>query len=101
MNASQLQRAPIIVIVLIIVAHPDDETICAGGTMALLASRGVDVTVACSTRGEGGVSGDPPLCRTKEGKGGKVGMKGKKDHNGAALYTFAAACPPAEAFSFF
>ena len=34
--------------------------------MALLASRGVDVTVACGTRGEGGVTGDPPLCRTTE-----------------------------------
>jgi LmbE family N-acetylglucosaminyl deacetylase len=47
---------------LIIVAHPDDETICAGGALALLAGRGVALTVACSTRGEGGVTGDPPLC---------------------------------------
>jgi LmbE family N-acetylglucosaminyl deacetylase len=36
MNASRPQRAP--VIALVIVAHPDDETICAGGAMALLAA---------------------------------------------------------------
>ncbi len=47
---------------LVIVAHPDDETICVGGAMALLARRGVDVVVAGSTRGEGGVTGNPPLC---------------------------------------
>jgi LmbE family N-acetylglucosaminyl deacetylase len=64
MNASRPQRAPITA--LVIVAHPDDETICAGGALALLAGRGVDVTVACSTRGEGGVTGDPPVCQTEE-----------------------------------
>ena len=31
--------------------------------MALLAGRGVEVTICCSTRGEGGVTGDPPVCR--------------------------------------
>lgn len=51
---------------LIITAHPDDETLCAGGTLALLAARGVQVTIACSTRGEGGKAGDPPLCRQED-----------------------------------
>jgi LmbE family N-acetylglucosaminyl deacetylase len=64
MNAVQPRRGP--TVALAIVAHPDDETICAGGALALLASRGVDVTVACSTRGEGGVTGDPPLCRAED-----------------------------------
>lgn len=34
--------------------------------MALLADHGIDVVVACSTRGEGGVTGDPPLCLPAE-----------------------------------
>jgi LmbE family N-acetylglucosaminyl deacetylase len=46
---------------LCLVAHPDDETILCGGTLALLARQGVDVHVACLTRGEGGEVGEPPL----------------------------------------
>ena len=154
--------------------------------MALLANRNVDVTVACSTRGEGGVTGDLPLCRMEElgdrreaelrlaasllgaqsvvflgyvdppvapgnlpqaattdvaeyagrvlgllrtvhpdlvithGSDGEYGHpqhvitheavmaawrlwqnEGPGRAEGAALYTFAAACPPADAFSFF
>src|SRR5262245_34506691 len=46
---------------LCLVAHPDDETILCGGTLALLASRGVEVHVASLTRGEGGDLGEPPL----------------------------------------
>ncbi len=43
------------------VAHPDDETILCGGTLALLATRGVAVHVVCLTRGEGGELGEPPV----------------------------------------
>jgi LmbE family N-acetylglucosaminyl deacetylase len=46
---------------LCLVAHPDDETILCGGTLALLAARGVDVHVVSLTRGEGGDLGEPPL----------------------------------------
>src|SRR5260221_4693573 len=46
---------------LCLVAHPDDETILCGGTLALLAARGVDVHVTALTRGEGGDLGEPPL----------------------------------------
>ncbi len=46
---------------LCLVAHPDDETILCGGTLAMLASKGVAVHVACLTRGEGGELGEPPL----------------------------------------
>jgi N-acetylglucosamine malate deacetylase 2 len=60
MNPSRPSQTP--TVGLVIVAHPDDETICAGGVMALLSDHGVDVIVACSTRGEGGVTGDPPVC---------------------------------------
>ncbi|WGD37331.1 PIG-L family deacetylase [Lysinibacter sp. HNR] len=40
--------------VLFIHAHPDDETIATGGTIALLVARGANVTVLTSNRGEGG-----------------------------------------------
>ncbi|HEY77456.1 MAG TPA: PIG-L family deacetylase [Thermoflexia bacterium] len=42
---------------LAVFAHPDDETYRAGGTLALLARRGVQVWVLCATRGEKGVPG--------------------------------------------
>ena len=45
---------------LAIFAHPDDETYRAGGTLALLARRGVRVWVLCATRGEAGVPGLAP-----------------------------------------
>lgn len=41
-------------------AHPDDESISMGGTMAELAGRGVPVTVVTATRGEAGeIHGEP------------------------------------------
>ncbi|RMF49369.1 MAG: PIG-L family deacetylase [Anaerolineae bacterium] len=43
-------------------AHPDDETMLAGGTLALLAQSGCTVHYLCATRGEGGETGEPPLC---------------------------------------
>jgi len=46
---------------LCLVAHPDDETILCGGTLAMLAAKGIAVHVACLTRGEGGELGEPPL----------------------------------------
>jgi len=41
---------------LAILAHPDDESFRCGGTLALLARRGVGVQVLCATGGEAGVS---------------------------------------------
>jgi LmbE family N-acetylglucosaminyl deacetylase len=46
---------------LCIVAHPDDETMLCGGTLAALAKQGVEIHVLCATRGEGGELGEPPL----------------------------------------
>jgi len=46
---------------LCLVAHPDDETIFCGGTLAKLAARGVALHVLCLTRGEGGELGEPPM----------------------------------------
>jgi LmbE family N-acetylglucosaminyl deacetylase len=42
-------------------AHPDDETILAGGTLVMLHGRGVQTHVASATRGEGGAAGEPPV----------------------------------------
>lgn len=40
--------------VLGVFAHPDDETVCTGGTLAKYASAGSDVRVVCLTRGGAG-----------------------------------------------
>jgi LmbE family N-acetylglucosaminyl deacetylase len=47
--------------VLAIAAHPDDETMLAGGTLAMYAEQGYDVYILATTRGEGGEAGEPPL----------------------------------------
>jgi N-acetylglucosamine malate deacetylase 2 len=43
---------------LFLLAHPDDETFIAGGTIARYAAAGVEVGVVCATRGERGKTGD-------------------------------------------
>ncbi len=43
-------------------AHPDDETMLCGGTMAILHNLGANIHYLCATRGEGGEAGSPPLC---------------------------------------
>jgi LmbE family N-acetylglucosaminyl deacetylase len=40
--------------VLAVFAHPDDESVLAGGILAAAAAAGADVTVVCATRGESG-----------------------------------------------
>ncbi|MCL4559783.1 MAG: PIG-L family deacetylase [Chloroflexi bacterium] len=52
--------------VLAFFAHPDDETMLGGGTLALLARLGCKVHYLCATRGEGGEAGDPPVCAQDE-----------------------------------
>ena len=51
---------------LAVFAHPDDETFRCGGTLALLARRGVRVHLLTATRGEVGSCGNPPLCHPEE-----------------------------------
>jgi LmbE family N-acetylglucosaminyl deacetylase len=40
--------------ILVVLAHPDDESFGMGGTIAWYTSQGVDVHLACATRGEAG-----------------------------------------------
>ncbi|MEJ5312796.1 MULTISPECIES: PIG-L deacetylase family protein [Anaerolinea] len=47
-------------------AHPDDETMLCGGTLALLARAGAQVHLLIATRGEGGENGEPPVCSREE-----------------------------------
>jgi LmbE family N-acetylglucosaminyl deacetylase len=47
-------------------AHPDDETMLAGGILALLSKRGASVHYLSATRGEGGEVGEPALCSIDE-----------------------------------
>ena len=42
-------------------AHPDDETMLAGGILAILSKLGVEIHYLSATRGEGGEVGEPPL----------------------------------------
>jgi N-acetyl-1-D-myo-inositol-2-amino-2-deoxy-alpha-D-glucopyranoside deacetylase len=42
-------------------AHPDDESLSSGGTLAMLASRGADVSLVTGTRGERGEVVEGPL----------------------------------------
>src|SRR4051794_29890295 len=48
-------------VLLAVSAHPDDDTLFAGGTLARYASEGYDVFTLCTTRGEGGEVGEPPV----------------------------------------
>lgn len=47
--------------VVAVVAHPDDESLIAGGTLALAAQAGLPTGVACLTRGENGPVSDARL----------------------------------------
>ena len=51
---------------LAVFAHPDDEAFHPGGTLALLARRGVRVQVLTATRGHAGSCGAPLLCSPEE-----------------------------------
>jgi LmbE family N-acetylglucosaminyl deacetylase len=45
---------------LVILAHPDDESFSIGGTLAKYATAGVHVVLVCATKGEAGIEGLDP-----------------------------------------
>lgn len=45
---------------LAILAHPDDESYGAGGTLAMYAHEGVEIVLLCATRGQAGIPGKSP-----------------------------------------
>ena len=47
--------------ILAVSAHPDDETLFCGGTLAMYSQKGHDVFILETTRGQGGEVGEPPL----------------------------------------
>jgi LmbE family N-acetylglucosaminyl deacetylase len=53
---------------LAVFAHPDDESLAMGGTLARYAQAGVDVSLVCATRGEWGIISDPTIA-TRENLG--------------------------------
>lgn len=59
--------------VLCVFAHPDDETILAGGILALLHTQGVQTHLICATSGEGGEIGDPPIVEDRRELGAARG----------------------------
>jgi N-acetylglucosamine malate deacetylase 2 len=52
--------------ILLSFAHPDDESVLAGGVACKYADRGDHVVLSTATRGESGKAGDPPVCRQEE-----------------------------------
>jgi LmbE family N-acetylglucosaminyl deacetylase len=44
-----------------IFAHPDDESVNMGGTLARCTAEGVELSLVCATRGEWGTIGDPAV----------------------------------------
>jgi LmbE family N-acetylglucosaminyl deacetylase len=47
--------------ILLLLAHPDDETFGPGGTIAKYSSEGADVYLATATKGQAGMVGEPPV----------------------------------------
>ncbi|HEY8394430.1 MAG TPA: PIG-L family deacetylase [Thermaerobacter sp.] len=51
---------------LVLTAHPDDESFSPGATIARYAAEGVRVVIVCATRGQAGKAGRPPVCSPAE-----------------------------------
>ncbi len=47
--------------ILLLLAHPDDESFMAAGVAGVYADRGVRTALVCATRGGAGKAGDPPV----------------------------------------
>jgi LmbE family N-acetylglucosaminyl deacetylase len=53
--------APTVKSVVCFFAHPDDETVLAGGMIKLMTQQAIPVHIISATRGEGGELGEPPV----------------------------------------
>ncbi|MDF9761980.1 bacillithiol biosynthesis deacetylase BshB2 [Peribacillus simplex] len=51
---------------LVVLAHPDDESFLCGGTIAKMSERGVHITLLCATKGEMGRRMGNPILTTRE-----------------------------------
>ncbi len=51
---------------LLVFAHPDDETFLTGGVACKYADEGVQVVLVAATRGESGKAGEPAICTREE-----------------------------------
>jgi LmbE family N-acetylglucosaminyl deacetylase len=58
--------------VLAVFAHPDDETILAGGILSMLVDQGATLHLLLATRGEGGELGEPALTERSQLGGSRV-----------------------------
>ena len=63
--------------ILAVFAHPDDESVACGGTLARLADAGVRVVLLCASRGESGSTSDPSL--VSDGDLGRVRAQELRD----------------------
>jgi LmbE family N-acetylglucosaminyl deacetylase len=52
--------------ILLVFAHPDDESFVAAGLSRRYADAGAEIALVTATRGEAGSCGDPPLCTVEE-----------------------------------
>ena len=80
--------------VLLVHAHPDDETITTGGTIAALVSEGAEVMVLTATRGEGGES-SPPTSNSSKVIAGLARVGSRRSPRRCVLW--ACACTPSSA----
>jgi LmbE family N-acetylglucosaminyl deacetylase len=61
MNTAEKQSSLVAPAVLAVFAHPDDESLVAGGTLARYAAEGAHTALLCATRGEWGPISDDAL----------------------------------------
>lgn len=69
--------------VLVILAHPDDESFAIGGTLAKLSTSGAKVVLLCATRGEAGI---PEKSRTETGIIREIELRQAAKHLGIEVF---------------